>query len=100
MVEVVAPADYIEEVKENLASRRGEISSVAASPGGQLIRALVPLSEMFGYASDLHQRTFGQGSFATEFKEYRSVRDRPPDDPDAPVRYPRNPSPPARRSAI
>ena len=58
-VEVVVPKDYLGDVMGDLASRRGRIQSQEDRGGTQIIKARVPLSEMFGYATDLRSRTQG-----------------------------------------
>ncbi len=70
-VEVITPEDYVGAVQGNLASRRANITAMETRPGGvQALRAQVPLSEMFGYATDLRSMTQGRGTFTMEFEHY------------------------------
>ncbi len=69
-VEVVVPKDYMGDVMGNLASRRGQIQSQEDRGGTQIIAARVPLSEMFGYATDLRSRTQGRATFSMHFDRY------------------------------
>ena len=72
-VEVVVPEDYMGDVIGNLNSRRGMIEGMEARAGSQVIRAFVPLSEMFGYATDLRSRTQGRGTHTMQFDHYAEV---------------------------
>ncbi|MEG1859436.1 MAG: elongation factor G [Christensenellaceae bacterium] len=72
-VEVVVPDDYLGDVMGNVNSRRGRIEGTDSRGGGQVIRAMVPLSEMFGYATDLRSRTQGRGTFTMQFSHYEPV---------------------------
>jgi elongation factor G len=69
-VEVVVPKDYLGDVMGNLASRRGHIQSQEDRGGTQIITARVPLSEMFGYATDLRSRTQGRATYSMHFDRY------------------------------
>ena len=69
-VEVVMPEEYLGDVMGNINSRRGRIEGTEIRGSGQIIRALVPLSEMFGYATDLRSRTQGRGTFTMQFDHY------------------------------
>jgi len=69
-VEVVSPEDYMGDVVGDLNRRRGLIQGMDESPSGKVIRAEVPLSEMFGYATDLRSATQGRASYAMEFSRY------------------------------
>ncbi len=69
-VEVVVPKDYLGDVMGNLASRRGQIQSQEDRGGTQIISARVPLSEMFGYATDLRSRTQGRATYSMHFDRY------------------------------
>jgi elongation factor G len=69
-VEVVVPKDYMGDVMGNLASRRGHIQSQEDRGGTQIIQSRVPLSEMFGYATDLRSRTQGRATFSMHFDRY------------------------------
>ncbi|MBP2645510.1 MAG: fusA 1 [Firmicutes bacterium] len=72
-VEVVVPEEYMGDVIGDLNSRRGRIDSMEARNGAQSIKAFVPLSEMFGYATDLRSRTQGRGNYSMEFDHYEEV---------------------------
>jgi elongation factor G len=69
-VEVVTPEDYMGDVVGDLNRRRGVIQGMDDSPAGKIIRAEVPLSEMFGYATDVRSATQGRASYAMEFSRY------------------------------
>ncbi|TDA68592.1 MAG: elongation factor G [Clostridia bacterium] len=72
-VEVTVPEEYMGEVLGDLSSRRGHIEGLEARSSLQVIRALVPLAEMFGYATDLRSRTQGRGSYVMQFSHYDVV---------------------------
>lgn len=72
-VEVVTPEDYMGDVMGNLSSRRGKIEGMEARLGAQVIRAKVPLSEMFGYSTELRSMTQGRASYAMEFFNYEET---------------------------
>ncbi len=72
-VEVVVPDDYLGDVMGNLNSRRGHIEGTELRNGAQVIHAAAPLSEMFGYATDLRSRTQGRGTFTMQFSHYSEV---------------------------
>ena len=78
-VEVTTPEDYLGTVIGDINSRRGHVQSMEDAHGNKVIRALVPLSEMFGYVGDLRSKTSGQASYSMEFDSYgecpRSVSD-------------------------
>jgi elongation factor G len=69
-VEVVVPKEYMGDVMGNLSSRRGQIQSQEDRAGTQIINARVPLSEMFGYATDLRSRTQGRATYSMHFDRY------------------------------
>jgi elongation factor G len=69
-VEVVVPKEYMGDVMGNLASRRGHIQSQEDRGGTQIVNARVPLSEMFGYATDLRSRTQGRATYSMHFDRY------------------------------
>jgi len=69
-VEVVAPDKYMGEVIGDLNSRRGKILSVLLRSKNRIIKAEVPLAEMFGYATDLRSKTQGRATFTMQFKKY------------------------------
>jgi elongation factor G len=72
-VEVVIPEEYMGAVNGDLNSRRGRIEETEMRPGTQIIRALVPLSSMFGYATDLRSRTQGRATYTMHFAHYEEV---------------------------
>jgi elongation factor G len=72
-LEVRVPEDYMGAVVGDLNSRRGEVGDMDANGDERVIRGLVPISEMFAYASALRGATQGRGSFSMEFAEYRDV---------------------------
>ena len=70
LVEVVTPEEYMGDIMGDLNRRRGVVQGMSDSPAGRLIRAEVPLKEMFGYATDLRSLTQGRATFTMEFKKY------------------------------
>jgi elongation factor G len=72
-VEVVVPEEYMGDVIGDLNSRRGRIEGLELRGTSQIIKAMVPLSEMFGYATELRSRTQGRGSFTMHFGRYEEV---------------------------
>ena len=72
-VEVVVPEEYMGDVIGDLNSRRGRIEGLELRGTTQIIKSMVPLSEMFGYATDLRSRTQGRGSFTMHFGKYEEV---------------------------
>jgi elongation factor G len=72
-VEVVVPEEYMGDVIGDITSRRGHIQSMESRGGSQVINARVPLSEMFGYATDLRSRTQGRGSYSMHFDRYEQA---------------------------
>lgn len=72
-VEVVTPEDYMGEVMGDLSSRRGRIEGMEAVGNSQTVRAQVPLSEMFGYSTDLRSRTQGRATYSMQFDSYQQV---------------------------
>jgi len=72
-VEVVTPEDYMGDVMGDLSSRRGKVQAMQRRGSVQVIRALVPLSEMFGYATDLRSRTQGRATYTMQFSHYEAV---------------------------
>ncbi len=69
-VEVVTPEDYLGDVMGDLSRRRGITQGMDEGPGGKVIRAEVPLAEMFGYATDLRSATQGRATYSMEFEKY------------------------------
>jgi elongation factor G len=72
-VEVTTPEDYVGDVMGNLASRRGRVGNMAPVGNAQVIQASVPLSEMFGYATDLRSMSQGRADFSMQFDRYDDV---------------------------
>ena len=72
-VEVSTPEDYMGDVIGDINSRRGRIEGMEDIGGGKMIRGYVPLSEMFGYATDLRSRTQGRGNYSMFFEKYEQV---------------------------
>ncbi len=72
-VEVVVPDEYMGSVNGDLISRRGRLEGMELKGATQIIRAMVPLSEMFGYATELRSRTQGRGSFTMHFGRYEEA---------------------------
>ena len=69
-VEVITPEDYLGTVIGDLNSRRGQMQSMDEAHGNRVVKALVPLSEMFGYVGDLRSKTSGQANYSMEFDSY------------------------------
>jgi elongation factor G len=74
-VEVVTPEDYMGDVIGDLSARRGKVEGMDQRGASQVIRALVPLAEMFGYATDLRSRTQGRATYTMQFDSYQEVPD-------------------------
>ena len=72
-VEVTTPEEYVGDVMGNLNSRRGRIESMSPLGNAQVVKASVPLSEMFGYATDLRSMTQGRADFTMQFDRYEEV---------------------------
>ena len=72
-VEVTVPEEYMGDVIGDLNSRRGKIEGMEPQAGAQIIRAMVPLSEMFGYATELRSKTQGRGNYSMEVAYYDEV---------------------------
>ena len=72
-VEVVVPEEYMGDIIGDLNSRRGRVEGMEHRAGSQVIRAHVPLSEMFGYATDMRSRTQGRATFSMHFARYEEV---------------------------
>ncbi|MFN5966445.1 MAG: elongation factor G [Pseudanabaena sp.] len=72
-VEVETPEDYMGDVIGDLSRRRGNIAGMEDTPSGKRVEARVPLSEMFGYSTDLRSATQGRASFSMEFSHYEEV---------------------------
>jgi len=72
-VEVTTPEDYMGDVIGDLNSRRGQIQAMEERSGARVVKALVPLSEMFGYVGDLRSRTQGRANYSMQFDSYSEV---------------------------
>ncbi len=72
-VEVTVPEEYMGDVMGDINSRRGRVEGMEARGGGQVIRAMVPLANMFGYVNTLRSRTQGRGTFVMQFDHYEEV---------------------------
>ena len=72
-VEVTTPEEYLGDVIGNLNSRRGRIESMNPVGNAQVVKAIVPLSEMFGYATDLRSMSQGRADFTMQFERYEQV---------------------------
>jgi len=72
-VEVITPEDYLGDVMGNLSSRRGRVESLEPVGNAQVIKASVPLAEMFGYATDVRSMTQGRAEFTMQFDRYEEV---------------------------
>jgi elongation factor G len=72
-VEVRTPEEYMGDVIGDLNSRRGQMQSMEDASGVKVIRALVPLSEMFGYIGDLRSKTQGRAVYSMQFASYAEV---------------------------
>ncbi len=69
-LEITTPEEYLGEVVGDISSRRGKVQGMDSRPGVQVVQALVPLSTMFGYATDLRSATQGRATFSMEFSHY------------------------------
>jgi elongation factor G len=72
-VEVVVPEEYMGDVIGDLNSRRGHIAGMEPRAGAQVIRAAVPLAQMFGYATDLRSMSQGRATYTMQFSHYAEV---------------------------
>jgi elongation factor G len=72
-IEVTVPEQYMGPVNGDLISRRGRLEGTEIAGGTHIVKAMVPLSEMFGYATELRSRTQGRGSFSMHFGQYEEV---------------------------
>jgi elongation factor G len=72
-VEIEVPEEYMGDVIGDISSRRGRIDGMESSDRLSKVRATVPLAEMFGYATDVRNKTRGQGTFVMEFFHYEEV---------------------------
>jgi elongation factor G len=72
-VEVTMPEEYMGDVIGDINSRRGRIEGMDDLGGGKIVRGYVPLSEMFGYSTDLRSKTQGRGNYSMFFEKYEPV---------------------------
>jgi len=72
-VEVTTPEDHMGDVIGDLNARRGQIQAMEERGGSRIVRAQVPLSEMFGYVGDLRSKTSGRASYSMQFDSYAEV---------------------------
>lgn len=72
-IEVVTPEDYMGDVMGDLNRRRGLVNGMDDAPSGKIIKAEVPLAEMFGYATDLRSATQGRATYSMEFSKYSEI---------------------------
>ncbi|MFQ5528684.1 MAG: elongation factor G, partial [Thermoanaerobaculia bacterium] len=72
-VEVVTPEDYMGDVIGDITSRRGRVQSMEARGNAQVVKCMVPLAEMFGYATDLRSRTQGRATYTMQFSSYEQA---------------------------
>ena len=72
-VEVVTPEDYMGDVIGDLNSRRGQVNAMEERSGARVVKANVPLSEMFGYVGDLRSKTQGRANYSMVFSHYAEV---------------------------
>lgn len=74
-VEILTPEEYMGDVMGDVSSRRGRIDQMSTRAGVQVIDAMIPLSEMFGYATDLRSKTQGRATYSMQFDHYEKVPD-------------------------
>ena len=74
-VEVTVPEEYMGDVMGDMSSRRGRIEGSEMINGGTIVRGMVPLSEMFGYATDLRSRTQGRGVYVMQMDHFEKLPD-------------------------
>jgi elongation factor G len=72
-VEVIVPEEYMGDVIGDINARRGRIEGMDDRAGAKVVDAFVPLSEMFGYATDLRSKTQGRGNYSMEISHYEEV---------------------------
>ncbi len=72
-VEVVIPEEYMGDIMGDVTSRRGRVEGMEARGNAQVVKAMIPLSEMFGYATSLRSRTQGRGTYSMHFDHYEEV---------------------------
>ena len=72
-VEITMPEEYLGDVIGDVTARRGKVEGMDELGGGRLVKAFVPLSEMFGYSTDLRSKTQGRGNYSMFFERYEQV---------------------------
>ena len=72
-VEVVMPEEYLGDIMGDITSRRGRVDGMEARGNAQVVKAFVPLAEMFGYATSLRSNTQGRGTYSMHFDHYEEV---------------------------
>jgi elongation factor G len=72
-VEVVIPDEYLGDIMGDITSRRGRVEGMEARGNAQVVKAFVPLSQMFGYATTLRSNTQGRGNYSMHFDHYEEV---------------------------
>lgn len=72
-VDIVIPEEYMGDIMGDITSRRGRVEGMEARGNAQVVAAMVPLAEMFGYATSLRSNTQGRGQFAMVFDHYEEV---------------------------
>ena len=72
-VEIVIPDDYLGDIMGHVTARRGRVEGMEARAGSQVVRSMIPLAEMFGYATTLRSSTQGRGTFTMTFDHYEDV---------------------------
>jgi elongation factor G len=72
-LEVVTPEEHVGDVLGDLHARRGKVAGITARPGVQTVACFVPMASMFGYATDLRNRTRGRATYAMELDHYAEV---------------------------
>jgi elongation factor G len=72
-VEITMPEEYMGDVIGDVNSRRGRVEGMEDIGNGKMVKAFVPLAEMFGYATDLRSRTQGRGNYSMFFEKYQQV---------------------------
>jgi len=72
-VEIVMPEEYMGDIMGDVTSRRGRVEGMEARGNAQVVRAFVPLAEMFGYATNLRSNTQGRGTYSMVFDHYEEV---------------------------
>ena len=73
MVEIVTPDEHMGDVVGDINRRRGVVSGMDENPAGKIVKAAVPLSEMFGYSTDLRSKTQGRATYTMEFSKYEEI---------------------------